>query len=131
MMMGVDALLAERARLGCPVRVAMAGCGFMGRGLVNQIVNSVPGMALAAIAVRSPDKAFEALSDAGVDDAVAVDGLPDLHRAIRRGVTAVTDDFEAITKADGIDVVIDVTGAVEFGCHLALACFAQRQAPGG
>jgi predicted homoserine dehydrogenase-like protein len=125
MMMGVDALLAERARLGCPVRVAMAGCGFMGRGLVNQIVNSVPGMALAAIAVRNPDSAFKALSDAGVDDAVAADGLPDLRRSIDRGVTAVTDDFEAITKADGIDVVIDVTGAVEFGCHLALACVAQ------
>ena len=125
MMMGVDALLAERARLGCPVRVAMAGCGFMGRGLVNQIVNSVPGMALAAIAVRNPDSAFKALSDAGVDDAVAADSLPDLRRSIDRGVTAVTDDFEAITKADGIDVVIDVTGAVEFGCHLALACVAQ------
>jgi predicted homoserine dehydrogenase-like protein len=33
--MGVDKLLAERATHGDPVRVAMAGCGFMGRGLVN------------------------------------------------------------------------------------------------
>jgi predicted homoserine dehydrogenase-like protein len=54
-MMVIDRLLAERAAQGNPVRVAMAGCGFMGRGLVNQIVNSVPGVALAAIAVRSPD----------------------------------------------------------------------------
>ena len=124
MMMGIDVLLAERAQQGRPVRVAMAGCGFMGRGLVNQIVNSVPGMTLAAIAVRSPDKALKALSDAGVDDAVVADGIVDLQRAIHRGVTAVTDDFEAITRADGVDVVIDVTGAVEFGCHLALNCFA-------
>ena len=124
MMMGIDKLLAERVAQGNPVRVAMAGCGFMGRGLVNQIVNSVPGVTLAAIAVRSPDKAFKALVDAGVHDAVAADGLPELNRAIRSGVTAVTDDFYAITAADGIDVVIDVTGAVEFGCHLALDCFA-------
>ncbi len=125
MMMGVDKLLAQRAADGNPVRVAMAGCGFMGRGLVNQIVNSVPGMHLAAIAARSPDKALKALIDAGADDVVAADGLPQLNRAIGSGVTAVTEDFRAITQADGIDVVIDVTGAVEFGCHLALDCFAE------
>ena len=70
MMMYVDTLLKERAKQGNPVRVAMAGCGFMGRGLVNQIVNSVPGMSLSVIAVRSPDKALKALFDAGVDDAL-------------------------------------------------------------
>ena len=47
MMMYVDTLLKERAKQGKPIRVAMAGCGFMGRGLVNQIVNSVPGMSLS------------------------------------------------------------------------------------
>ena len=124
MMMGVDKLLAERAVQGDPVRVAMAGCGFMGRGLVNQIVNSVPGMTLAAIAVRNPDNAFKALIDAGDSDAIAAEGAPALKRAIRQGVTAVTEDFHAITQTDGIDVIIDVTGSVEFGCHLALDCFA-------
>jgi predicted homoserine dehydrogenase-like protein len=123
-MMGVDKLLAERAVQGDPVRVAIAGCGFMGRGLVNQIVNSVPGMTLAAVAARNPDNAFKALIDAGVGDAIAAEGAPALKQAIRQGVTAVTEDFHAITQTDGIDVVIDVTGAVEFGCHLALDCFA-------
>jgi len=123
-MMGLDKLLAERAVQSNPVRVAMAGCGFMGRGLVNQIVNSVPGMTLAAIAVRNADTAFKALTDAGVGDAIAAEGAPALKQAIRQGVTAVTEDFHAITHADGIDVVIDVTGAVEFGCQLALDCFA-------
>jgi predicted homoserine dehydrogenase-like protein len=123
-MMGVDKLLAERAVQGDPVRVAIAGCGFMGRFLVNQVVNSVPGMTLAAIAARNPDNAFKALIDAGVGDGIAAEGAPALKRAIRQGVTAVTEDFRAITQTDGIDVVIDVTGAVEFGCHLALDCFA-------
>jgi predicted homoserine dehydrogenase-like protein len=123
-MMGVEKLLAQRAVQGNPVRVAMAGCGFMGRGLVNQIVNNVPGMTLAVIAARNPDNAFKALADAGVADAIAVEGAPALKQAIRQGVTAVTEDFHAITQTDGIDVVIDVTGAVEFGCNLALDCFA-------
>jgi predicted homoserine dehydrogenase-like protein len=124
MMMGVDTLLAQRASHGKPIRVAMAGCGFMGRGLVNQIVNSVPGMTLSAIAVRDPRKAIRALGDAGVTDVAVASGLSQLNAAIRGDIPAVTDDFEAITRADGIDVVIDVTGAVEFGCHLALDCFA-------
>jgi predicted homoserine dehydrogenase-like protein len=123
-MMGVDKLLAERVVQGDPVRVALAGCGFMGRALVNQIVNSVPGMTLAAIAVRSPDQAFKALIDAGIGDATGAEGAPALKRAIQQGITAVTEDFQAIAQTDGIDVVIDVTGAVEFGCHLALDCFA-------
>jgi predicted homoserine dehydrogenase-like protein len=123
MMMGVDALLAERARQGKPIRVAMAGCGFMGRGLVNQIVNSVPGMTLSAIAVRDPSKGIKALGDAGVNDVAVAHSVGQLDRAIRCEIPAVTDDFGVITRSDGIDVVIDVTGAVEFGCHLALDCF--------
>jgi predicted homoserine dehydrogenase-like protein len=81
-MMGVDNLLAERAIQGDPVRVAMAGCGFMGRGLVNQIVNSVPGMTLAASAVRNPDSGFKALIDAGYSDAIAAEGVPALKAHI-------------------------------------------------
>lgn len=124
MMMGIDALLAERARQNKPIQVAMAGCGFMGRGLVNQIVNSVPGMRLAAIAVRNVDQAIKACGEAGIEEVVVADSLHKLEYAMRCEIPVVTNDFELITKADGIDVVIDVTGAVEFGCHLALNCFA-------
>jgi predicted homoserine dehydrogenase-like protein len=97
-MMGVDKLLAERAAQGDPVRVAMAGCGFMGRGLVNQFVNSLPGMTLAAIAVRNPADAFKALVDAGVGDGIAAEGAPALKQAIQQGITAVTEDFHPIAK---------------------------------
>lgn len=98
MMMGVDKLLVERAVQGDPVRVAMAGCGFMRRGLVNQIVHSVPGMTLAAIAARNPDKAFKALIDADDSDAIVAEGTLALKHAIQQGITAVTEDFHAITQ---------------------------------
>lgn len=122
-MIYVDTLLQDRRKAGNPIRVAMAGCGFMGRGLVNQIVNSVPGMVVSVIAVRTPEKALKALGDAGIDNAVEVDSVAELNRAIISGITAVTQDFSIITQATAIDVVVDVTGAVEFGCHLALDCF--------
>jgi len=122
-MMYIDTLLQERAKVDNPIRVAMAGCGFMGRGLVNQIVNSVPGMVVSVIAVRNPAQAKRALIEAGVPYAVEVTGLAELNRAIANGTPAVTQDFSDITRAESIDVVVDVTGAVEFGCHLALDCF--------
>ena len=39
----VDTALQRREAEGSPIRVALVGAGFMGRGLVNQIVNSVAG----------------------------------------------------------------------------------------
>ena len=56
----VDNALEERRREGNPVRVAMVGAGFMGRGIALQILSAVPGMRLVAIANRHVGKAHEA-----------------------------------------------------------------------
>ena len=40
----VDTALKEREAEDRPIRVGIVGAGFMGQGLTNQIVNSVPGM---------------------------------------------------------------------------------------
>ena len=45
----VDRALRRLEEEGRPLKVAMVGAGFMARGIANQIVNSVPGMRLAAI----------------------------------------------------------------------------------
>lgn len=121
----VDRLLAERAAQGRPVRAALAGAGFMGRGLVNQIVNSVPGMEVVAIAARRPEQGVRAFTEAGIDPAAVVhaDDARGVDAAIRAGSPVVTPDAGALARADGVDVVVDVTGAVEFGARLALDCF--------
>ena len=41
----VDTALRHARTQGRPIRVGMVGAGFMGQGLTNQIVNSVPGHA--------------------------------------------------------------------------------------
>ena len=48
----VDTALARREVEGNPVRVAMIGAGFMGRGIALQIAAAVPGMTLVAICNR-------------------------------------------------------------------------------
>ena len=49
----VDNALKKRQQAGQPVRVAMVGAGFMGRGVALQICRYVPGMVLVAIANRT------------------------------------------------------------------------------
>lgn len=123
-MMLVDRALAEREQAGDPVRVAMLGAGFMGRGLVNQVVNSVPGMEIVAIVNRHADKAEAAYAEAGVTDVARVTTAAEVDRAIASGRPAVSDDPALITGAGRVDAIVDVTGAVEYGAAAALDAIA-------
>jgi predicted homoserine dehydrogenase-like protein len=116
----VDRALEERAATGNPVRFAMVGCGFMGRGLVNQVVRSTPGMELVAIANRRLDPARQAYADAGVTDVVEVDSPVALDVAVRAGRSVVTEDPTVVCRAESVDAIVEVTGAVEFGAHATL-----------
>ena len=117
----VDTALKAREEAGNPLRVAMVGAGFMAQGIANQIVNSVPGMELVAIANRTLEKAEFAYTQAGAEDVRRVSDVGGLEDAVREGKPAITDDALLLCKANGIEAVIDVTGAVEFGAHVALA----------
>ncbi|HEY0119403.1 MAG TPA: Gfo/Idh/MocA family oxidoreductase, partial [Cellulomonas sp.] len=122
-MIVVDSLLRARQSDGKPIRVALVGAGFMGRGLVNQIVNSVPGMEVVAIVARRPEQGVRAYTEAGLSGVVEVDSPAALTRAAASGTPAVTADHRVAVASDAVDVVVDVTGAVEFGARVALDCF--------
>lgn len=119
----VDNALRAREAAGNPIRVGMVGAGFMGRGLTNQIVNSVVGMRLVAISNRHVEKGVRAYSEAGVEP-VVVESQGALEDAIRGGRPAVTEDAMHLCRSGQIDVLVDVTGAVEFGAHVVLEAFA-------
>ena len=120
----VDRALAARAAAGNPVRVGMVGAGFMGRGIANQIVNTVPGMRLAAIANRTLANARRAYSEAGVDAVATVEDASALNDAIRRGQAAVTEDPMLLCRAEGLDAIVEVTGDVEHGARVVLEAIA-------
>lgn len=115
----VDRALERRDAEGNPVRVGMIGAGFMGRGITNQICNSVPGMQLAAIANRNVDNAVRAFREAGVEP-THVDTLAQLNDVVARGGHAVTDDPLLVSRADQLDALIEVTGTVEFAAGVVL-----------
>lgn len=124
-MIVVDTLLQERQREGRPVRVGLVGAGFMARGIINQVTHSVPGMVIACVMARRPEQAVEALEYAGVASYKHVDASVDVDHAAEHGTVAITDDVDVLLGANAVDVVLDATGAVEFGVRLALRAIEQ------
>ncbi len=119
-MLIVDTALKWREAEGRPIRVGMIGAGFMGRGVANQILNSVPGMRLAAVSNRSLDGARRAYTEHGAGEPLVATRLGQLEDAIRAGRPVITDDAELLIESDQIDCLVDVTGAVEFGAHITM-----------
>jgi predicted homoserine dehydrogenase-like protein len=120
----VDTALRTREEQDRPIRVGMIGAGFMGQGLTNQIVNSVPGMRMAAVQNRHLEKALHVYRYAGCDEIVIAESQDAVDDAISRGVPVVTEDPFLIARSGPIDVLIDVTGSVEFGARVTLEAFA-------
>lgn len=123
----VDKALAKRQEENRPVRVGMVGAGFMGRGIALQIAQYVPGMELVAIANRTVDNARRAYQEAGISDITTVSTKEELEANIKNSVVSITDNAMLICEAEGIDAVIEVTGAVEFGAKVALTAIRNKK----
>src|SRR5712691_4746928 len=123
----VDNALQTREAEGRPIRVGLMGAGFISRGLANHIVNTKPGMRLAGVFSRRLQPAFDLCQYAGICDAVAPKTQPEVELAIREGNVVVTDNAFLLARSEGIDVLVDVTGSVEFGARLALEAFQHKK----
>lgn len=119
----LDTALKRREDEGRPIRVGIVGAGFMSQGLSNQIAHSIPGMRVAAISNRKPQRALDVLRYSGFEDARIVESQAALDKEISAGRPAATADAMLIARSEHVDVVVDATGSVEFGAHLALEAF--------
>ena len=120
----VDTALQARQRSGRPVRVGLIGAGFMARGIVNQITNSVPGMEVVAISARQQAPAMEAFRLAGIRDARPVVDAGGVDDVVNGGGHVVVQDPLAVTGATSVDAVVEVTGSIEFAANVVLDAIA-------
>lgn len=116
----VDTALARRAASGNPIRVGMIGAGFQGRGIALQILSAVPGIRLCAIANRRIEPAIHCYEQAGITPRVASSPRM-LQDLIAAGEFAVTEDAEALARAEGLDAIVEVTGSVDYAATAVLA----------
>ncbi|MFY0992451.1 NAD(P)H-dependent oxidoreductase [Halomonas sp. C05BenzN] len=113
----IDRALARYRDEGKVIRVGMVGAGFQASGIAQQFLTATPGMVLSAVANRHLAKAHAAYAQAGVT-AVACETRQALEAAIAAGRPAVTEDALALASAEGIDVVLEVTGSIEHAAHV-------------
>jgi len=116
----VDKALEDREKEGRPVRVAVIGAGFMGRGIALQIISAIVGMRVVAISNRTLSEAERAYREAGVDSVKVVESVTELEESIVKNRYAITDDATLLCQAEGIDAIVEATGEVEFGAHVTL-----------
>ena len=84
-------------------------------------------MELVAIFSRRAEHALEAWTAAGATNTEVVSSAAQLQDAVAKGARVVTEDATLLCQAQGIDVLIDATGAVEFGAQFAMAAIAARK----
>lgn len=119
----VDTALQARAAQGNPIRVGILGAGFMTQGLTNQIAHSVPGMRVVAISNRKPNRAVDVYRYAGFPDVRIAETQAKLDAAIQSNTPIAAEDAMLLARSPFIDVIVDVTGSVEFGAHVVLEAF--------
>lgn len=116
----VDTALKKRQSEGRPVQVGIIGAGYMGRGMALTIEESIPGMRVAAIYNRTPEKAKLALEQCGIADATRAKSVADVEVAVEQGKYVYCDDPALICGAGNIEAVVEATGEVEFGAHVSM-----------
>ena len=113
-----DTLLQRRADENNPIVVGMVGAGAMAKGVALQLIKYCPGFHLAAVSNRTISAAEELYRQAGVSTLAHPDTPSDLDSAIARGEFSIVDDPSLLCRSEHIDVLLEVTGAVEFGAHV-------------
>ncbi|MGF6229379.1 putative homoserine dehydrogenase-like protein [Inquilinus ginsengisoli] len=115
--MNLATKLRQRAAEGRPVRVGLIGAGKFGSMFLAQLRTTI-GLHLLGVADLSAERARQAMVNTGWDVEAALASSFDDAR--KTGRTHVTEDAEALIRADGLDVVVDATGSPAAGIRHAL-----------
>lgn len=121
----VDQELERLERSGKRIRVGMVGAGFMAQGIARQILHYVKGMELVAISNRHIAGAKRVFAEAGVIDVREVQTNSEMEAAISAGIPVITENPMLLCDSENIDVLLEVTGSIEYAAHIVLRGIAQ------
>ena len=123
----VYSLLQRREAERNPIRVGVIGAGATGRAIVLQLGTPVPGMRIAGIANRTPVHAERSFREAGIEEWSTAETPEQAESAIGRGVPVLTDDPSVLTRCNAVDLIVEVTGTVNFSADVVLDAFAHKK----
>ncbi len=122
-----DNKLKERELNNDPIKVGLIGAGEMAKGLLNQIMNHTPGMTVKATYSRNLDKAKEIYKVAQINDYEIVNSEQDFNNAIESNKHIITQNIDFLINCDAIDILVDMTGSIEFSTQLTLDAFNKKK----
>lgn len=122
----VDKFLKQREEEGKPIRVGLWGAGAMAKGMVNQIMRYTPGMEVAVIANRTLQKAVDLYEIVDIKAKVCNDRAS-LQEEISAGGFAVTDNAELLCEIDGLDLLVECTGTIEYAANLVFKAIQHKK----
>jgi predicted homoserine dehydrogenase-like protein len=79
------------------------------------------------MANRTIAHAERAMKEAGIEGWTAASTPREAEARILRGTTVLTDDFTVLTRCDAIDIIVEVTGTVDFGASVVIDAFKHRK----
>lgn len=122
----VDKFLQKRQEEGRPIRVGLWGAGEMAQGMVNQVMRYTTGMEVAVIANRTISKAKDAYEYTGITPTECND-LESLQQCINEGGFAVTSNAELLCEVEGLDILVEATGTIEYAANLVLKAIQHKK----
>jgi predicted homoserine dehydrogenase-like protein len=119
----IDNTLRKRQQERNPIKVGIIGTGVMGRGIMNQINRYSPGIVIAAVYNRTLEKARSALSMAGISDIHIAESRKSYHQGLEMNKVIVTQDVDLLCEAPDLDLLIEITGTIEFATRTMIKAF--------
>ena len=109
------------------IRVALAGAGLMGTGMVSQL-NLVTGMRPALVVDRTLAKILRAFDLAKIarEDVLVADRLEEINRGLEEGKLVASTRLDLIARAN-IDVVVDATGNPMAGAEISMMAIENKK----
>lgn len=122
-----DTVLKRRAAANNPIKLAIIGCGEMGKGILNQITKYSPGITVSIVYNRTIEKAIKAFNEIGIKEYKISDVQLEIDDAICQEIPVITQNIDAVCCAAGIDLLIEVTGTIEFAAQTILKAFENKK----
>lgn len=123
----IDKALEKLEKKNKPIRIGMVGAGFMASGAALEIIKYRTGMRLLAITNRNIEKAKNAFEKAGKIDIIETSNQKDFDKALSGNKSVVTKDYRLLCNSKDIDVILEMTGDVEFGANVAMEAIKNKK----
>lgn len=152
-MLEIGKKLRNLQKEGKCIKIALAGVGQMGSGLISQI-REIGGMQIVAVVNRTADRIVNVLKELEIDDSEFIfvgeelklkpensninrvilkdnnidrEAVEMLNRLISENKIIVGDNLSILFALDDVDIIIDATGSPEAGAFIAQNAILSRK----